>query len=302
MLPPSTSVLSSITMSGARPRHRPRVFGSLAVALLLHGLGLALAACFGFRTIVPAQDSFETFALSWRPKLAEEAEVESGETAGEEVLTELLVLEPLPEALLLETSFLEPSAPIVLAPLLVDAIEPEPSDVVADAPDSPAPCPDSEPVPGAGASAPGLGVGAQAGGVPIALRPRRATAWSPVLGDMRAQSEMAPVGPRPVQGQAAVAAAPRAQTVREPRPVETPRPPYPGLSVRAGEEGSVLCRLHIDAAGAVTQVAVVESSGFERLDQAARTTLLAWRFEPRRHDGRSVATTLLHRVTFRLES
>ena len=36
--------------------------------------------------------------------------------------------------------------------------------------------------------------------------------------------------------------------------------------------------------------------------EAARATLLGWSFEPSRQDERAVASTLLHRVTFRLES
>lgn len=82
---------------------------------------------------------------------------------------------------------------------------------------------------------------------------------------------------------------------------EAPRPAYPRLARRAGEEGSVLCRLHIDVQGRVERVEVVESSGFERLDEAARSGLLAWTFEPRREDGIPVAETRLHRVTFRLD-
>jgi len=70
---------------------------------------------------------------------------------------------------------------------------------------------------------------------------------------------------------------------------------------RAGEEGSVLCLLHLSEAGEVEQVEVIESSGFERLDNAACEGLLRWRFVPRRVDGRAVATTLLHRVTFELK-
>jgi protein TonB len=49
-------------------------------------------------------------------------------------------------------------------------------------------------------------------------------------------------------------------------------------------------------------VEVVESSGFARLDESAREALEHWRFSPRREGGRAVATTFLHRVTFRLES
>lgn len=88
--------------------------------------------------------------------------------------------------------------------------------------------------------------------------------------------------------------------VSEPAPLSTPRPEYPRLSRRAGEEGSVLCRLQLGADGNVLGVEVVESSGHPRLDQAALQALAGWRFEPRREDGAPVAARILHRVTFRL--
>ena len=98
------------------------------------------------------------------------------------------------------------------------------------------------------------------------------------------------------------AAEPPPASVHEPVPRHTPAPGYPRLARRAGEEGSVLCRLHLDAAGAVRAVEVVESSGHARLDEAVRETLATWSFEPRREDGRAVPGSLLHRVTFRLTS
>lgn len=110
--------------------------------------------------------------------------------------------------------------------------------------------------------------------------------------------------PRPVAEEPPELAAegPVEARVVEPVAVHRPAPVYPRLARRAGEEGSVLCRLHLTAEGAVERVEVLESSGSERLDEAARETLATWRFEPRREDGRAVAGTHLHRVTFRLDA
>jgi protein TonB len=94
---------------------------------------------------------------------------------------------------------------------------------------------------------------------------------------------------------------PRAPPVLAARPIANPAPAYPRLARRAGEEGSVLCRIHIDPRGRVERVEVVESSGHARLDEAARDRLLTWTFEPRREDGLAVAEVRLHRVTFRLD-
>lgn len=92
------------------------------------------------------------------------------------------------------------------------------------------------------------------------------------------------------------------EAVTGPSLVEGPRPAYPRSSVRAEEEGTVVCRIHVAADGRVTSVDVVESSGHERLDRAAIEAIERWRFEPKRVDGRCMASSLVHRVTFRLES
>src|SRR5262249_49913423 len=57
----------------------------------------------------------------------------------------------------------------------------------------------------------------------------------------------------------------RLPKILEPKPLEVPPPSYPQLSRRAGEQGTVLCRLHLSDEGLVTLVEVVESSGFARL-------------------------------------
>jgi protein TonB len=71
--------------------------------------------------------------------------------------------------------------------------------------------------------------------------------------------------------------------------------------VRRGEEGQVLCSIHIDSSGSVTRVDVIRSSGSARLDRAAQDALEKWRFLPARKDGRAVASRVPHAVTFRLE-
>lgn len=101
---------------------------------------------------------------------------------------------------------------------------------------------------------------------------------------------------------APVAGAPSPPLVEEPSLIAGPPPAYPRLSIRAGEEGTVLCRIHVGEDGAVRLVELVGSSGFERLDQAALRALERWRFEPRRVDGRPVAATIVHRVKFQMRA
>jgi protein TonB len=142
--------------------------------------------------------------------------------------------------------------------------------------------------------------------------PRRVVDWFPerplALGEFAPRPVPAAAAAADTDAVADAAAAPAvaspaptpAPVVADAVPLATPRPGYPRLSRRAGEEGSVLCRLHVGADGRVRTVEVVESSGHERLDRAAAETLAAWQFEPRREDGRAVDARVLHRVTFRL--
>lgn len=86
----------------------------------------------------------------------------------------------------------------------------------------------------------------------------------------------------------------------EPQPADCPKPPYPRLSIRRGEEGTVLCRLHVDEHGRVVRVELVRSSGHRRLDEAALETLETWRFRPATRAGCAVSAELDHEVEFRL--
>jgi len=81
--------------------------------------------------------------------------------------------------------------------------------------------------------------------------------------------------------------------------LEHPAPTYPKTSLRRGEEGTVLLRLHIDERGVVTSVDVVRSSDHLRLDDAAVEGVMHWRFEPALRDGEAYATTVLHQITFK---
>jgi len=50
---------------------------------------------------------------------------------------------------------------------------------------------------------------------------------------------------------------------------ERPQPPYPRIALEQGEQGSVTLSLTVDDAGAITDIAVKESSGFPLLDRSA---------------------------------
>ena len=82
--------------------------------------------------------------------------------------------------------------------------------------------------------------------------------------------------------------------------IESPRPAYPRASLRLGEEGSVVLRLHVEVSGLVGTVEILESSGFTRLDEAAAAGVKSWKFRPATRDGLAIASLAPHRVTFRL--
>lgn len=67
--------------------------------------------------------------------------------------------------------------------------------------------------------------------------------------------------------------------------LNNPKPPYPALSKRLGEEGKVVVRVWIDTDGRATQAEIKTSSGYERLDQTALRTVLAWRYIPGKRAG-----------------
>lgn len=68
--------------------------------------------------------------------------------------------------------------------------------------------------------------------------------------------------------------------------LNNPKPDIPTVSRRLGEQGQVTLRVFIDTQGQPTQVEVLQSSGYTRLDDVARTTVLrSWRFVPGKRNG-----------------
>lgn len=67
--------------------------------------------------------------------------------------------------------------------------------------------------------------------------------------------------------------------------LNNPRPPYPPLSKRLGEQGKVVVRVYIEVDGTASRAEVRQSSGFERLDQTAVQTVQRWRYVPGKRAG-----------------
>ena len=83
----------------------------------------------------------------------------------------------------------------------------------------------------------------------------------------------------------------------------TNRPPVqPARSLRNGEEGRVMLRVLVQADGTAGEVQVRTSSGFPMLDEAARSAVQTWRFNPATSSGKPVAEWYLVPIVFKLSN
>ena len=128
---------------------------------------------------------------------------------------------------------------------------------------------------------------------PIARKPERVVTPEPqpvVVPDQRPAPNAPAAAPAPPVAATAVPAPPPAPAkVELPYSnadyLQNPKPAYPALSRRLGEQGRVELRVFIAADGTPQRADVVKSSGFDRLDQAAVATVLKWRFVPGKRGG-----------------
>jgi TonB family protein len=78
------------------------------------------------------------------------------------------------------------------------------------------------------------------------------------------------------------------------------RPLYPRLSRRFGEEGVVVVSVEVDGTGRASDIHIVRSSGYDRLDRAAMAALEKACFTPAMHHGKPCASILTQTFRFRL--
>ena len=83
--------------------------------------------------------------------------------------------------------------------------------------------------------------------------------------------------------------------------LNNPKPPYPPLSKRMGEQGKVVIRTLIGTDGTALEASIFKSSGFDRLDQAALATARKWRYLPGKRAGIAEAMWFNVPFTFVLE-
>jgi len=72
----------------------------------------------------------------------------------------------------------------------------------------------------------------------------------------------------------------RSQGIQARNQLANPKPPYPLVSRRMGEQGAVDLRLCLTYQGQIESVSVIKSSGYKRLDSSALETVKTWKFSP----------------------
>ena len=79
------------------------------------------------------------------------------------------------------------------------------------------------------------------------------------------------------------------------------KPEYPSASRRMEEEGTVALRFLVGVDGKIVQSEIEKSSGFKRLDEAARTGLSKCQFKPATVDGKPEQAWTTIRYVWRLD-
>jgi len=83
--------------------------------------------------------------------------------------------------------------------------------------------------------------------------------------------------------------------------LRNPKPTYPPMSKRLNGQGTVMVRVLIGADGNAQKAEIQESSGFERLDQAALSTVLIWRYVPGKRGRKPEAMWFAVPIAWRLK-
>ena len=100
--------------------------------------------------------------------------------------------------------------------------------------------------------------------------------------------------PPPITAPVAVAPAPPAPPPAPPKVelpssnadyLQNPKPAYPPVSKRLGEQGKVIVRVQIGVDGTALDAELKTSSGYDRLDRAAIETVRKWRYVPGKRAG-----------------
>lgn len=113
---------------------------------------------------------------------------------------------------------------------------------------------------------------------------------------------VAPAPPAPVATPSAPPAPPRIELPSSDADyLQNPKPPYPPVSKRLNEQGTVIMRVLIGVDGLPQKAELRKSSGFDRLDQSAAATVMKWRYVPGKRAGIAEAMWFNVPINFVLE-
>lgn len=84
--------------------------------------------------------------------------------------------------------------------------------------------------------------------------------------------------------------------------LQNPKPAYPPMSRRMNEEGKVVLKVRVSAQGLPVAVEIEQSSGFTRLDGAAKSAVERWRFVPARQGSEAIEAFVLVPLNFTLNN
>ncbi len=88
--------------------------------------------------------------------------------------------------------------------------------------------------------------------------------------------------------------------ITPPRPISTPKPPYPQLAAQLRTQGWVDLQFVVKVDGRLKDIVVLQSSPVGVFDAAARMAARQWKFDPARRNGVAVEDTAHLRVRFNL--
>ena len=117
------------------------------------------------------------------------------------------------------------------------------------------------------------------------------SATAPVVPAAPAPAATAPSAPAATGNQRPSPSSPKPTPAQVVQPstdadyLNNPAPPYPRISKRMGEQGTVTIRVFINTAGRAEQAEIRHSSGYTRLDESALATVKSWRFVPGQRNG-----------------
>ena len=143
---------------------------------------------------------------------------------------------------------------------------------------------------------------------PLAIADTTPTPNAPVVAP-------APPAPLPPMNAPVAAVAPTAAPPAAPAPapkvelprsdadyLNNPKPPYPPVSKRMGEQGRVIVRVYVSENGHPQKSELRTSSGFDRLDATAVATVMRWRFRPGMRGGAPEAMWVSVPIDFTLDN